>query len=161
MKHIKGQIMVETMVALGMVVIGLLGLLSLLSSSIGINRVLSDQYIGTYLASEGIEVVKNIIDSNVAAGKGYNNGLDGCTTGCVFQYDSSAPMNKSVNTPILFDAQNNVYSYDNGSQTPFSRSVTITPGDRDELIVTSHVTWTTRGSITQDVTLEDHFYNWR
>jgi len=78
-KNQKGQILVEVMVALAMVVIGLLGLLNLLSSSIGMNKVIADQYIASYLASEGIEIIKNIVDNNVADptnGEGYARGLN-------------------------------------------------------------------------------------
>ncbi len=157
----QGQVLVETMVALGVVTIALLGMLSLLSSSIGVNRVISDQYIAAYLASEGIEVVKNIIDTNVVQGRAYNNDLLDCVTGCMFQYNSIIPIT-SPSIQIRFDSSSGLYSYDSGSPTGFSRNVVIQFGESaDELVVTSSVTWVSRGNVDRQIDLEDHFYNWR
>ena len=47
-------------------------MLSLLSNSIALNRVVNDQFIANYLAMEGIEVVKNIVDGNIIQG---NHGM--------------------------------------------------------------------------------------
>ena len=147
--------------ALGVVVIALIGMLSLLSSSIGVNRVISDQYIAAYLASEGIEVVKNIIDTNIAQGLAYNEGLVGCVTGCMFQYNSVAPV-AGPSGKIKFNSSSGIYSYDSGSPTGFSRNVVIQFGESaDELVVTSSVSWVSRGSVDRQIDLEDHFYNWR
>jgi len=63
------------MIALSILVFSFLGLWGLLARSYAITRIVSDDYIGTYLAAEGIEIVKNLIDYNVngtmyaAAGK--------------------------------------------------------------------------------------------
>ena len=64
LKLTKGYVLVESVVAMTIVVVGLLGIFSLLSQSLSLNRVVGDRYVGTYLAAEGIEVVKNIIDNN-------------------------------------------------------------------------------------------------
>src|SRR3989344_7063024 len=70
-----GQLLVEAMVALGVITVGLLGMLELLSNSLSLNRVAADQYTGTYIASEGIEIIKNLIDKNVIAGAPWNTGF--------------------------------------------------------------------------------------
>jgi len=156
----EGQMLVETMIALAITVIGLLGLLNLLSNSVGINKVISDQYIGSYLAAEGIEVVKNIIDNNIASGQAFNSGIS--YTRYEIQYNSLA-LSLSQDRFIKFDETNKRYGYDAGAQTPFKRTIQIRAGASgdNELVVTSLVEWTTRGGLEQEVLLEDHFFNWR
>jgi Tfp pilus assembly protein PilV len=170
-KNKSGQILIETMVALGMVVIGVLGLLSLLSSSIGINKVVSDQYVASYLASEGIEIVKNIIDNNVVENQPFNNGLLNCQppAGCRAQYDDYELSQDNPNEPIKFYSSDNssdlyryAYQYSTGDDTSFVRVITVSEGTiEDELVVHSIVNWTTRGGAQSSIDLEDHFYNWR
>lgn len=58
----KGQSIVEMLVATSAVVVALLGILSLINRSLGLNRVNADSYTATYLAEEGIELVKNFFD---------------------------------------------------------------------------------------------------
>ena len=62
LKDDKGQMMVEAIIALSLINISLLGVFVLLSNSIGTNREVADKYVAINLASEGIEIVKNIVD---------------------------------------------------------------------------------------------------
>ena len=71
-----GQVLVELMVAISVMVIGLLGIFTLLSQSLGLNRVAADQYIAANLAAEGVEVAKNILDHNVIERNPWNEGLE-------------------------------------------------------------------------------------
>jgi Tfp pilus assembly protein PilV len=160
LKKETGQILVETMVALSMVVIGLLGLLSLLTYSIGLNKVISDQYVASYLAAEGIEIIKYLIDSNVANGDSYNSGL---LTGD-YEVDASGQISPNQNRFIYFDNQQKVYTYSQGTdsiQTPFKRKINISYNGGNEMIVKSTVSWQGRGGSFQEITVEDHFFNWR
>jgi len=159
LKKENGQILVETMVALSMVVIGLLGLLSLLTYSIGLNKVISDQYVASYLAAEGIEIIKYLIDSNVANGDPYNSGL---SAGGDYEVDVGGQISPNQNRFIYFDNQQKVYTYSQGPiQTPFKRKINISYNGENEMIVKSTVNWTTRGGVSQEITVEDHFFNWR
>src|ERR1700735_4498251 len=65
MKLRSGQSLVEVMIALSILVVGLLGILALLSQSLYISKNLSYQVTATYLASEGIELAENIIEHDV------------------------------------------------------------------------------------------------
>jgi type II secretory pathway pseudopilin PulG len=165
-----GQVLVETMVALSMFVIGLLGLLSLLTYSIGMNKVISDQYVAAYLAAEGIEVVKNIEDTNVANGDPYNLGLD--PGSYQVDYNSTASTIKPFDSTayLKFDGNNTTgakrYTYSpqgfSPMQTPFQRRVDISlASGGDELIVKSTVSWVSRGGSSQSIAVEDHFFRWR
>ena len=163
----------EVMIALGMVVVGMLGLLSLLSSSIGINKVVADQYVASYLAAEGIEVFKNIVDNNVASGvRAFNDSIGGEGVEYEIQYDT-VQVNPSdeydLGNPHFFrfggvGGQPLRYNYQQGGQTPFIRHVSWSALDApayNKLRVRSMVEWTSRGGAQYQIVLEDYFYNWR
>ncbi|MCL4405325.1 MAG: prepilin-type N-terminal cleavage/methylation domain-containing protein [Patescibacteria group bacterium] len=170
----QGQLLIEAMVAMGVISVGLLGVFSVLSNSLGISKITSNQYVGTYLAAEGIEVVKNIIDNNVynQVSGGWNAGLvqnGGSPYTFAVEYDSPAP-NQSESrrsfqsTDFLrFDSSTGLYDYNpSDSQTTFKRAVTVTSLDsNNELQVDSVVSWVDQGGTPDSVKLEDVFYNWR
>ena len=72
LKPKRGYMLVELMVSISLLVVGFLGFLGLLSRSLSLNRVVADQFIANYLAMEGIEITKNLIDSNIIQGSPWN-----------------------------------------------------------------------------------------
>jgi Prokaryotic N-terminal methylation motif len=178
-----GQTLLEVMIALFVLTAGFLGILSLLSQSIFISKNISDQATATYLASEGIEVAKNLIDHDV-----YEH-LAGCGAwgtcfgaGGYFEFDytttdcSGVGMKKYANlgsadpNPPDFLYYNPVtheylYSFGSGgvgggSPTIFKRGIEVIPNGASEITVQSTVTWSNGLPVEQSVILEDHFYNW-
>jgi Tfp pilus assembly protein PilV len=160
-----GQLLIEAMIAIGVVTFGLLGVFSLLSQSMGLNKVAADQYVGAYLASEGIEVVKNIIDTNIYQSRAWNDGVSDGTY--AVQYDTKTLTSTAIDTPLKFDPATGMYNYSVGADTNFKRSVKITSlrlnsqNQPDELQVDSVVTWNGRGGMQYKINLENHFLNWR
>lgn len=153
--------MVEALVAMTIIVGGLLGIFTLLSRSLNLNRVVANQYAGANLAAEGIELVKNLIDRNVMQGLSFNSGS------CLTVGDHSLDYNDTHasgcgyrDSVLLFD-QNGHYSYDQGDPATFRRTITIGQPAPNEIKVTSRVTWINRGDEQFEITLEDHFFNWR
>lgn len=67
MRSNSGQSIIEMLVALSIVVVALLGILVLVNRSVGLSRVTNDQYTASYLAFEGIEIVKNMFDQTYLA----------------------------------------------------------------------------------------------
>ncbi|MFA5098771.1 MAG: hypothetical protein WC461_00940 [Candidatus Paceibacterota bacterium] len=158
-KEAGGYLLIESMIGISIAVVGLLGVLALLSHSIGLNRVIGNQLIANYLAAEGIEISKNIIDSNTIQGNPWNQGLD---MDGKFEADySSVNLEPSQNRKLLFDDISNFYGYTNGSQSPFTRIISVYPVSPDEVKIDSTVSWTDRGSAKLQVTMEDYFFNWR
>lgn len=162
--ELRGQLLIEAMVAIGITIVGLIGVFSLLSQTFSLNKMASDQYIATNLASEGIEIVKNIIDSNVIKKDPWNKDL-AVSNPFQFeiQYDSTKPIDSPTNKPLNFNSATGVYSYDaGGSTTTFRRVIVIeTKMGGNELQVNSIVTWKGRNAANFSVNLEDHFFNWR
>jgi len=162
----RGQLLIESVIAISLVIVGMMAILGFLANALSLNRVVSDQLTATYLAGEGIEIVKNIIDSNKGNGKLWNDGLKvNAATDYSPQYDD-----KKLNAaefqlgPLLYDADKG-YGYKDGTATAFKRKVTLTPiirgGTVNEYQVNSLVEWTSRGGGIFSINIEDHFYNWR
>ncbi|SRR3989344_2454417 len=164
MKKRSGQFLVELLVALGILTTGFMAMLGLLSRSIGLSRVVSDDYVATYLASEGIEVAKNILDANtLQEGRAWNAGF---ASAGVYEvsYDSRELSVPDSGKTLNFDEAQH-YSYYAGTPTPFRRKVVVTPvedvnGKIDEIQINSIIDWSSRGRTAQ-VNLEAHFFNWQ
>lgn len=153
-----GQAIVEAIIAISILVVGLLGIFSLVSRSLSLNRFVSDQAAAANLAAEGIELVKNLIDANVMQRKPWNQGVGPGDYEIDFN-DSALASNQ--NRKLNFDPGSGEYSYDAGSQTNFQRTITIAQPTPEEIQVNSVLKWLTRGSGEFEVNLEDHFFNWR
>jgi type II secretory pathway pseudopilin PulG len=176
-----GQSLVEVMIALAVLTSGFLGILTLLSQSIAISKTVGQQTTATYLAEEGIEIAKNLVDHDMyahianpavigwgncfsvqapfSAGGKYE--LDYTTTDC------TAIRPYSASDLLEFNPTTNMYLYayndplPGGVPTIFSRDIQVIPDPSiPEITVNSIVSWPGLGGVVQSVNLEDHFYNW-
>ena len=157
-----GQLLIELMVAMSVMVIGLLGIFAVLSQTIGLNKIASNQYVAANLASEGIEVVKNILDTNTINNRPWNEGLS-VNGDYGVQYNSTAVDSLLTNKKLYYNPGTGKYSYDisSGSKTTnFRRIITLT-NSQDEITVVSRVAWEDKGGTTFSTETEDHFLNWR
>lgn len=180
----RGQTLVEALIALSILTMGFVGIITLLSKSFQLNRTASDDTQATYLASEGIEIAKNIIDYDVYYGLSQAHtddwecsfGLNsGQTADYEMDYSTVPPAGCSGLLPartaveaqsddLYFNSSTRLYSYTSlgATKSDFTRDVRITmPAATfpNEIDVQSIVTWT-NGDISNTITLEDHFYNW-
>ncbi|MDP2704043.1 MAG: hypothetical protein Q8P01_02350 [bacterium] len=175
-----GQVMIEAIVAISMVTIGLLGIITLLINSSRWNRNVSHELVATYLAAEGIEIVKNFIDTNIAGRLSgdnmatWNGGLDEDAFYEV-QYDAAfggdgrlpgTPGARQVspgNVELLkYDIDTHTYGYGSGEESPFRRVLEIVEpvGSDDMLLVSSTVSFEGQDGV-QNVHLESVFTHWR
>ena len=162
-----GQLMIESMVAISMVTIGLLGIITLLVRSSAWNRDVTLKLQATELAVEGIEVAKNIIDTDIAkilsgsATAGYNSWNSTLKDGIYELTRESARGNIQTAAgspqPLLFDSRTG-YGYGGGTKTPLRRSITVISSGADKILVRSEVLW---GIPEKKVVLEDVFTFWR
>lgn len=170
----KGQSIIEAMIAISILTVGFLGIATLLGRSFVLNRENSDELTGTYLASEGIELMKNILDHDTYASSSSGDAWGSCQNMCtgdgVYQvaYDSAVPSADpgciSSGPALHFNAATGIYDYANGSpESKFTRCVTIAHNTygagQNEVTVNSIVLWSENG-IPTSINLEDHFYNW-
>lgn len=153
-----GQMMVEAMVSITIVVVGLLGIFSLTSRSLSLNQVITSQYVASNLSAEGIEVVKNILDKNIIQRRPWNEGVGAGE----FEVDYASTMLSGFgNRTLNFDPVSGLYSYAAGNATSYLRKIVIDQISPDELHVRSIVDWTTRDNAAFQIITEDYFFNWR
>lgn len=154
-----GQLIVEAVIAIFFITTAVLLFVGLLARSSSVNTIVVDQYAAAYLASEGIEVVKNIVDGNYKKGLAWNDGIN--SGDYAVQYNSARLDNTyNYNNLIKIDNNSHFFQYDNGNPTSYRRRITVVNISADHMDVVSTVNWTSHG-INQKVALEDHFYNWR
>lgn len=163
----RGQALIESLVAVTALTVGFLAMVALLSRSIGLYRVTTDQYTATYLAAEGLEIVKNLIDTGVIR----DNPVGTVAWGTVLPagtYEMDYFTDLDANRPELFadrvlnfDEGAKRYSYGPGQPTAYKRRIVVEAVSADEMKVNSVVDWTTRGGGQFSVNVEDHFFNWR
>lgn len=155
----KGYILVEALIASTIVVVGLLGIFSLLSRSLSLNRVVADRFAASYLAAEGIELVKNVIDNNILAGRPWNVGLSSGDYEADFHDEALQPNQQRA---LHFDLTTGAYGYREPTATLMRRVITtIVSPDGNRITVGSRVNWMTRGGGKFSINLEEHLFNWR
>ena len=174
-KNRLGQSIVEAIVAISILTTGFLGIMTLLTKSFQLNRAAADQTKATYLAAEGIEVAKSLIDHSTYVGiasPGHAVGgwgtcfpftgsfyvkIDYQSTDCALLPLSATPMKNQ----IYFNPGTGLYSYNPvGAQSTIFFRDTLVTANGNEIDVKSTVSWNPSALSSQSVTLEDHFYDW-
>lgn len=158
----RGSLFAEVIIALGLVLVGLISLITLITTSIKHTTDSEDRFVASFLAIEGIEVVKNIIDGYAAAGLGWNQVWSNFTNE-TFEVDYKSDKLLS-NQDRFLDFDGEIYSYGVGESTKFKRKIDIRRDNSGEMIfieVTSRISWTTRDGIGAMDEMVDTFYKWR
>ena len=140
----RGFTLIELIIAIFILSIGIVGIFGAYSAMIVAVSDTSERATATYLAQDGIEIVKNIrninwanISKNPTGGFTWVDGLTGCASGCEADYTAgvSSQMTtwglSSDGTPgnyLYVDKDTGFYDYlaTTGSKTQFKRKITIT-----------------------------------
>ena len=178
--------LVETLVAISIFTVSLLGLMSILAQGIADTNYAKRKIIASYLAQEGIEYIRNFRDTYVlyydpaSTNNGwieFNNRLiaDSCDDGCYFD-DSSVSFTNS-NMPMTdlsfaacsgacpelkYDNATGKYNYDiTGTSSGYFRKINViqNPVIPDETEIISTVSWT-QGSGEHSIVFSEHLFNW-
>ncbi len=163
-KDNNGFTLIETIVATGLIVVGLVAALALITSSLSYVSDIQNRLVAANLAAEGIEVVRNIRDNNWIQNRAWNYGI---STGVFQTYYNSTALTTLVGSgdPLKLDA-NGFYNYEPfGVTTLYTRKIYITNGptadlSTNEMRVISTVTWQKKGA-TYTSSAEDHLFNWK
>jgi len=158
----KGFTLLEVLAAIFLITIGIVGTLTLVQKTITFTQATSSRLITAYLTQEGIEIVRNIRDSNFlkihqgVEGVSWNDGLTGCSGGCEADYNDPS-LTSYAGRFLKIDA--GFYNYDSGVDTLFKRKITITPEGTDILKVLVQVQWQERGK-SYEVIAQENLYKW-
>lgn len=170
----KGFTLIETLVAVTVVVTAMIGPLYAVQQSLNASRSAREQLIASSLAQEGVEYVRSIRDGNylfqlmnTQSGRSWLYGVDGTggSTNCVSAPCVVDPTQLTVSRVIapLYLSSGNLYNQaGSGTQTPYTRTVLVTPvlgSTSSEIVLTVVVSWTSRGQV-RSVTITERLYNW-
>lgn len=166
----EGNILIESIVSISLILIGLLGIFSLISSSLRQNKTSYLKTSAAYLAAEGIEVTRSIIDTDVVAdGIAWNETIGG-TDFETFEVDYASDRGTLVSLggtnstrPVVRGTETGFFGYiEEGEPTPFFRTVMVSRDEAspDELKISSVVEWNERGR-TRLVNISTVLTNWR
>jgi len=131
-----GFTLIEVLAAILVLTIGLVSVLSLVSYNIKQGSQTMNQIIAFNLAQEGIEIVRNIRDTNIKQGNDYDLNI---ANGNV-DYDSGGVVDDIDELYLISDK----YVHDAGAPTPFKRHIEIDSSAGDHLKVESIVEWGTK-----------------
>jgi len=171
-KNSKGFTIVEALLATFVITVGVVGVLAVVNQTTAFTQVTSSRLTAIYLAQEGIEIVKNIRDTNflkvhkgLLAEDQWVQGLTGCEGGCEADYtDSTLSAGDRY-----FKIEGGFYKYSvSGTETSFKRKITVfdlvdltdPPDDIiDQMKVLVEVSWEERGR-THQVAAQENVYKW-
>jgi len=162
-----GFTLIEIMVAISVFSVGILGVYALVPTAIFLGAENSDRFVAAQLALEGLEIVRNIRDSNWLEQSDnpsnlWNEGLDNCSAGCEADYlvlQNIEPVLTSygVGRYLKIDSQG-FFNYTNGASTEkFKRKITIA-SDVNALNISVAVEWSKK---YPPLVLAEKLYDWR
>lgn len=169
-----GFTLVETLVAISIFSLSILGLLSVLSQGIADINYAKQRMVAEYLAQEGIEYVRNMRDTytlyHPASGQdGWDDfvaKLAPCVAAtCGFDTEKSALEAGSVfqcppeNCNLFHSGGAYRLSIYGGTDSGFRRRIQVSQVTADEIQVYSRVDWV-QGSGSQEVTFYESLFNW-
>lgn len=171
----KGFTVLETIVALGIVMVGLLGVASLSRQNIAAQGSNKNFFLASVLAQEAVELVRNQRDNNWRAGAsdwqtGGNAGantdilqdLDNYNYGIQYDGDIRETINNIDDARLYLDSGGNyVYDSTGNTETPFYRLVTIDSAnsDSDHIEFNVVVKWNEQ-SRSSEYRVDARLYNW-
>lgn len=170
-KNYKGFTILEVIIAIAIITMGMLGVSTMIIQGMQVRDLNRNNLVASMLAQEGLELVRNTRDKNWADIIKNNGSLEDWDLNIVnpdntFIIDYSSTPNHTPNlitdadTKLYFDANNNYTHAVTAKPTIFSRIISVSQPQNDQLIVSCNVTWKERGG-TKSYVADMELFNWR
>lgn len=166
-----GFTLLEVLIAIFLLTFGIGGAFILINQTMVSSQLTSSRLQASYLVQEGIEIVRNIRDSNFLkvhkgiAGADWLAGLTACAPGCEADFNDT---NLVVFSDRYLKIGGGFFNYDSGQESSFKRKITISDltdlsdppdGLNDRIKVLVEVSWLERGR-SHKVTAQELLYRW-
>jgi prepilin-type N-terminal cleavage/methylation domain-containing protein len=164
-KKSSGFTLVETLVALSIFTVSILGLMSVLASGISNTTYAKQKITASYLVQEGIEYIRNMRDKEVLFGGSFNSfktALSSCrneNNACSF--NPVFPHTVGLCSDCKLYLTNGSYTSTGTNYSGFTRRIwrELVGSGQDEVKIFSRVEWT-QGSGTPNITFSENLKNW-
>lgn len=138
--------MIEVLISIFVLLIGIVGTMGLFINSLKNSMDARDNVIATQLAQEGIELVRNIRDTNLAVGKpAFDTGTGlpafNLSPSCSISYGDTTINCSSATFPLYISAGGYYTHTAGGTATKFKRQIIVDTKTANQLTVTSEVIW--------------------
>lgn len=160
----QGFTLVETLVAIVVLTLSITGPLFIAQQSFNSAVTARDRTTASFLAQEGIEYIRSVRDHNYLSNESsWLQDLDVCF-GSNCAIDSSVSTYPSItacsgNCAPLKKNDSGFYGYATGDDTRFIRTISMVQVQAHEVLITSEVTWTVRGT-TRSVVVRERLFDW-
>lgn len=156
--------LIELIFTLSFLTVGIGSIYSLISQFHTSSSVSSQKLIAAYLAQEGIEIVRNIRDTNLLENENWDNNLENGNWQADFKDNESlrpCPLTCDYDhlSFLNFEDSTGFFGYGNGTLTPFKRKIELQKFN-DFLNIKVTVFWKERGRSHQ-ITVQENLYNWQ
>lgn len=169
-KQKEGFSLVETLVAITVLLIAIMAPLTLASNSLTASAVAKEQFVASFLAQEGIELIRQQRDNSMLNGDpGWLDNLKPeCTnpSNCRIDFITKTIVNCNATgcIPLNYNAITKQYSYETGpdwKESIFERTIIMNDSySEEEASVKSTVTWEVKG-FSRSTVAESHLFNWQ
>ncbi len=161
-----GFTLLETLVAVTILTIVIIGPLTLAINSISVAMISQNQITAFYLSQEAMEYIGNIRDSNFSQGKDWLDGLADCAGagGCYVDIINGRITACLGGCPKIKYDNGGYYNYESGEEAIFIRTVKITPnigGNSDEVRVEVVAQWPEKFGGQKSFTLQKNLFKWK
>lgn len=157
MNQTRGFTLIETIVAISLLTAGVVGSFSLMQKVTSFASISSSRFIASYLAQEGIEIVRNIRDTNYLKSQAWDSGLG---AGSDFRLDYRSQVFPDATCGTYLQNLGNFYICSTDSTSKFRRQITVEKPVSNKMVVSVAVSWSERG-VPYQVSAETELYNWR
>lgn len=157
----KGFTLVEAIITIFVVLVGVVGLLTVLSAILISVSVSSSRLTAAYLAKEGVEIARNIRDTNWLERADNSMWKEDIPNSGDWEvdYQSQGITEAYGGGRFLNIDSNGFYSYSAGTPTAFKRKISLSSGT-DSFNVKVTIDWS-RGNKDYSFVAEEVLYNWR
>ena len=159
-KNKKGFTLMELLISISIFSVGIVAIYSIVPNIVSITSTNINNFTASQLAREGLEVVRNMRDSNWLNRDPWDQGLsDG---DYLVEYDETSLI--PFADQYLKRDSSGFYNYSSGEDTVYKRTVTISHIDADSIEVTVEVTWPEAAifsAASNSFSAKEILYNWR
>lgn len=163
MQQPRGFTFIETLVAISVLLVSLAGPLSIAAQALSSAHYARDQVVAFYLAQEAIEYVRAVRDQNYLASGSWLDGLSECVdASCTVDFPNFTHSACSGScSPLLISSTGGLYNQQSGSESPYTRTLTISSveGTAEIVVVRSTVTWQSAG-FDRQIQVTEYLFDW-